>query len=264
MIKMLKGILISIGLVLVLTACEKEVFIEPQRFASLTFANYSKDIKEENNSVYVTSDGLPAFRKSDISSDGIYSMGDLMLVPEGKRRLSFFTKKGGSLFLDTVYNAEANKKTEWAYLQPPGSKKPFLIENKYYLEAKQHAGYVKVRSANFTENIFKNPVDVVFYTQGKIGGMMPTDTLKNLPTKLDKYVLLKKGTAFDPSTGLNGVTTFNLVLIDSKTKKPLHRGMMDIRSNEDKNFFTFFIREEFGVIIIGTKKKVALKTLFIN
>jgi hypothetical protein len=94
--------------------------------------------------------------------------------------------------------------------------------------------------------------------------MMPTDTLKNLPTKLDKYVLLKKGTAFDPSTGLNGVTTFNLVLIDSKTKKPLHRDMLRISAYEDKNFFTFFIRQEFGVVIIGTKKRVAVKSVFIN
>lgn len=261
---MLKGILVSIGLGVLLTACEKEVFIEPQRFASLTFDNCTKVINDgRENYTYVTSDGLPAFRKSDISSDGIYSMGDLMLVPEGKRRLSFFTKKGGSLFLDTVYNAVANKKTEWAYLQPPGAKKPFVIENKYYLEAQPPAGYVKVRAANFTENIFKNPVDVVFYTL-KLGKKIPTDTLKNLPTKLDKYVLLKKGTAFDPSSGLSGATTFYLVLIDSKTKKPLHRGMMDIRSNEDKNFFTFFIREEFGVVIIGTKKRVAVKSVFIN
>lgn len=258
---MLKGILISIGLGVLLTACEKEVFIEPQRFGSLSFANYTKDLKD--GLVYVTSDGLPAYQ-GDKSSDGIYSMGGAMLVPEGKRRLSFFTKKGGSLFLDTVYNAVANKKTQWAYLQPPGAKKPFVIENKYYLEAQPPAGYVKVRAANFTKNIFKNPVDVVFYTQGKIGGMMPTDTLKNLPTKLDKYVLLKKGTAFNPSTGLNGVTTFNLVLIDSKTKKPLHRGMMDIISNEDKNFFTFFIKEEWGFVIIGTKKRVVVETLFIN
>jgi hypothetical protein len=264
MIKMLKGILVSIGLGVLLTACEKEVFIEPQRFASLTFDNCTKVINDgRENDTYVTSDGLPAFRKSDISSDGIYSMGDLMLVPEGKRRLAFFTKKGGSLFLDTVYNAEANKKTQWAYLQPPGAKKPFVIENKYYLEAQPPAGYVKVRAANFTENIFTNPVDVVFYTL-KLGKKIPTDTLKNLPTKLDKYVLLKKGTAFDPSTGLNGVTTFNLVLIDSKTKKPLHRDMLRISAYEDKNFFTFFIRQEFGVVIIGTKKRVAVKSVFIN
>lgn len=245
MIKSLKEILVLIGLCIFVIACKKEDATEKLKFGFLTVSNQTTfkdiDLKRDNLSLTKGTNGL-----TDIK------------VPVGNGKLSFFDG-AGQLIVDTIYNAGENKRSNWILFQPLATIKPVILENNQSQEAKPQDGFIKVKAANLTQNIFNSPVDIVFYfLSPTTGKAVPADTLENVPMGFDKYVTLNRLSVANKSG--------SLFILDSKTKQRLHTRAISFNSGGDHSIYTLYIVEdkEFGTAITGGTSKVSIKVLFAN